>query len=418
MRARFSISKFILLAIFFLRAFSGTFAFGDSAPAPFAADASADLALHTFLDHFWDGNQNRFLLGFNAGNCVDLPADYWLSAQAFQVVIDHYERTRRNDLWQIIEKFFSYRESKGWLERRPYQFFDDEGWMGLALVHVGRLTKDPKYLNAAKLINEDVQNGWDETCCGPKPGGVWWSGNRTQKSTVSNAVAATLAAQVGLLTKQSADVQFAKKVYEYWFSKMSSVPFQNPEFLKMDDHILGNGDVIGGRLTYNEGMMIEAAVALFQATHDARYLADARKFENYILDQETSVTPLGPVLSDHSPTDIPNCRPLPGFLGGNSLVTLSYHKDFPLFKYAAFRGFVNLEKISSTENKLAIRNFLDVNARAIWEIARDPQSGLFSANWEAREPQTLSGSLVSAMSAAAGSLSLYAELSHAGVKDK
>ena len=30
------------------------------------------------------------------------------------------------------------------------------------------------YLNQAKFVFADIMMGWDTTCCGANPGGIWW----------------------------------------------------------------------------------------------------------------------------------------------------------------------------------------------------------------------------------------------------
>jgi predicted alpha-1,6-mannanase (GH76 family) len=380
--------------------------------SPRQATSCADQALDTFVRDFWDPAKTTFYEGFNAGTCTYAGADYWLSAEALHALIDSYARTKREDILTIIDQYFRHHDSKGWLQYGPGKFYDDEEWMALALVRATEVTGDSKFLEGAKVLNEDIKKqGWDSKCCGAHPGGIWWNGYHTQKSTVSNAVAVVESARLGLLTHNRSDIEFAKKVYDYWIEQAAFEPFNNPHFLQIADHINTDGTKVLGLLTYDEGMMVGAGVALYQATQEPKYLEDARKFANYTLDQATTQTPLGKILTDHAATDLPSCRFARIFEVGDPAF-LARHKDFPLFKYTTFRSFIELAKelpAGDPQQRSLIR-FLSDNAQAICEIARDPVSGLFSVNWEQRDPDSVTGSLISPMTAALGSLSVFTEL--------
>lgn len=64
------------------------------------------------------------------------------------------------------------------------EFYDDEGWWGLAWLNIYDLTGDIDYLNQAIVIFGDITGGWT-TPCG---GGIWWSKDRDYIASISNGM--------------------------------------------------------------------------------------------------------------------------------------------------------------------------------------------------------------------------------------
>ena len=55
---------------------------------------------------------------------------------------------------------------------------------------------DPRYRDRAVQLFDDIMAAWDETCCGSRPGGLWWDKPHTQKATASNAGAVITAVRL------------------------------------------------------------------------------------------------------------------------------------------------------------------------------------------------------------------------------
>lgn len=67
-------------------------------------------------------------------------------------------------------------------------YYDDEGWWGLAWLNVYRLTNDADYLNAAITIFDDMRGGWT-TPCG---GGIYWEKSATYIASIANGLSSLL----------------------------------------------------------------------------------------------------------------------------------------------------------------------------------------------------------------------------------
>src|SRR5207247_915641 len=105
---------------------------------------------------------------------------------------------------------------RGWF----VNYYDDECWMTMALVHAYDLTGNAKYLNQAKSLYSDIETGWDTSCCGTIKGGMWWDKFHTQKATASNAGAALAGTMLYRRTGDVSYLNFAQQVYSYWYTNM------------------------------------------------------------------------------------------------------------------------------------------------------------------------------------------------------
>ena len=320
--------------------------------------AHADDALETMLLEYW--KPDAAYLGALA------PADpsitqYWTFAQALDAVIDGVQRTGRFGGW--IEALYLAQDAKGWSR----DYYDDENWMALALLRAG---DDPKYLARAVSLYADIRAAWDTSCCGATHGGIWWDRAHTQKATAANAGPVITGVQLAARTGDPSYLAFAKQVYAYWRTIMV-----DPSTFAVFDHITPAGTLAKYKFTYNEGLMIGAAMALYGATSDGSYLADAEAIAGYMVANEVK----DGVLFDGTNT---------GCTG-----------DCQQFKGIGFRY---LQTLAATDPQFA--PVLAASAHAIWDHARDA-SGLFATDWAG---PTTATSTIDADSSATMALNLYA----------
>jgi predicted alpha-1,6-mannanase (GH76 family) len=249
--------------------------------------------------------------------------------------------------------------------------------MVLTLTRAFDLTGNRAYLDQAVSLYRDIIGGWDST--GGAPGGIWWNRGRGQKATASNGGPVVAGARLAARTGDMSHLAFARKVYDFWFSKMV-----NPATYEVADHMSAAGVVSWGRLTYNEGIMIGAAQALYVATGQASFLTHAHGFAHSLIASKAVPTSVGPVLTD----------------GTNALCT----GDCPQWKGIGYRY---LALLFAQEQRPEYRTVLEASINAAWTLARNTSTGRFANDW--RGPTTSAAS-IEAQSSSATALSLYASL--------
>jgi predicted alpha-1,6-mannanase (GH76 family) len=341
------------------------------ADAIVAWQTNADAALETLLIRYW--TPSSAYLGAVAPSNGSL-TQYWTFAQAFDAVIDGVSRTGGARFAGWIETLYLGQDAKGWSR----DYYDDENWMALALLRAYAIEHDAKYLQRATSLYADIEAAWDTTCCGPHPGGIWWDRAHTQKATAANAGPVITGVRLAAATGDASYLAFATRVYAYWRTSMI-----DPTTYAVIDHVAPGGQLTRYKLTYNEGLMIGAAVALYNATHDAKYLDDADHIAGYMLAHETVLADGEPVLFD----------------GANA----GCSGDCQQFKGIGFRYLQTLAAVEPARADYALT--LASSARAIWTHARGA-SGLFAADWAG--PSTVASS-IDADSSATMALNLYAQ---------
>jgi predicted alpha-1,6-mannanase (GH76 family) len=325
----------------------------------------ADAALASLLVDYWTP-------GYLAADSPSTGANtgYWTFAQGYDAVLDGVQRTDGAHYAGWIEGLYLAQNAQGWTSG----FYDDENWMTLALIRAYDLGGDPKYLDHAKTLYAEIEAAWDTTCCGAHPGGIWWDKHvpHSQKATASNAGPVIAGVRLAAHTGDAHYLQFAQQVYAYWRTYMV-----DPTTFAVTDHITTGGTLVKYRFTYNEGLMIGAAVELYGATHDPMYLADAHAIAGYMVTAETR----NGVLFDGDDT---HC-------GG----------DCAQFKGIGFRYLAQLQAVDPQPDVAAV---LATSAQAIWDDARGSDD-LFAADWRGPTQSTV---ILNAQSSAAMALSIYA----------
>jgi predicted alpha-1,6-mannanase (GH76 family) len=235
---------------------------------------------------------------WNSANCLTVLADFALLAPGSPIVpqiANVIANTYANAQLVSVRVTKSLRE-RDWLVRSTYtlsrgggdnvaeqgfpgfinEYYDDEGWWALALLHSYDFTGDATYLRAAEGIFADMAGGEDSTC----GGGIWWSKARTYKNAIANelylAVAAALANRAGSAAQRSGYLQVATAQWG-WFRQSGMINAQGT----INDGLVihhGNGTCSNNGATawsYNQGVIIGALVELHRATGDASLLESA-----------------------------------------------------------------------------------------------------------------------------------------------
>jgi predicted alpha-1,6-mannanase (GH76 family) len=316
----------------------------------------ADRALQTLLLSYWPTLR------------ANTTVFDWSYAHYWDALLDAGERRGKNAFAGSVRMFYDLQAQRGWFD----DYYDDENWITLALIHSYDVSGDPMYLERAKDVFADIMKGWDETCCGAHPGGIFWHKPRDAKVTAINAGAVISAARLYQRTHDQLYLDFAKKTFAYWSTWM---------FDPATGHVYDGVSTAGvvnttWAFTYNEGLFIGAVLAYRDVTGDQSVLAMAHKAAGYIMTKEMETTALGTILSD-------------GHCSG----------DGQMFKGVGARYLGQLYAADPTHGEY--REFLRRSALAAWTLARDPASGNISCDWKGPY-EAATGNVASLGSAAVG----------------
>jgi predicted alpha-1,6-mannanase (GH76 family) len=335
------------------------------------AQTRADRSIAQLMFGLWNGGTNYLDAAEPTNNSR---TGYWTFAQAFDSVIDGVERTGGRRYLGLIQTLYAAQNGSTWRS----DYYDDESWMALALIHAYDLTGDRAYLDRAVALYADITAAWDATSA--HPGGIWWNRPHTQKATASNGGPVIIGARLTARTGDPAHLAFARQVYAFWRANMT-----NATTYETYDHMSPDGTIGKGRLTYNEGIMSGAALALHAATGEAQFRADAHGFATRLAKFITKATSAGPVLAD----------------GTNTSCT----RDCPQWKGIGYRYLAAAFRDDPTRpDYLPV---LQGSVAAAWTLARSVTTGYFANDW-AGPP--MSTAAIEAQSSTATALNLYAML--------
>jgi len=152
-------------------------------------------------------------------------------------------------------------------------YYDDNEWVGLALVQHYRFRRDPASLAHAKEVFELIRSGWSEDSSLPSPGGVRWTqkADNGDRNTVSNMPAAQLGLRLHQITGDRAYLDDALRYYSW-----TNAVLQRPDGL-YNDHLKTDGTIETTVWTYNQGVPVAVNALLWQTTGDKRYLQEAKR---------------------------------------------------------------------------------------------------------------------------------------------
>jgi uncharacterized protein YyaL (SSP411 family) len=149
------------------------------------------------------------------------------------------------------------------------RFYDDNEWIGLAMMDAYLRTGRRARLDQARMIYRFVASGFDEKA----GGGIYWKeGDTSTKNTCSNGPGVLLALKLFAATRDSAYLRFAIRVYGWVRTKLEA-----PSGLYYDNIQVRTGQISRRMYAYNTGTMLEASVMLYQLSGEDRYLKEAHR---------------------------------------------------------------------------------------------------------------------------------------------
>ncbi len=229
----------------------------------------ADTA-QTSLNLFWSADNKYFL----SSNTSSDWANYWPNAHGLDALTDGYLRTAspalKKQMSDLISGVYA-KNNNSWL----VDYYDDEEWMALAFLRAYKATNDKSYKTITDILWADIKGGWSNDL----GGGIWWRKDKSSKNTPSNMPAAILAARLYAMDGNAADLEWAKKIYNW----QKSTLYENASGLVYDNITKGGVKNTYWKFTYNQGTFLGAALELYKITKDVAYLDDAIKAADYTL---------------------------------------------------------------------------------------------------------------------------------------
>ena len=251
------------------------------------------------IDNFWGakfkGYPDRYYFNYGSDLSNMTTNHYWPQAHAMDVIIDAYIRTKDKKYldfyplwWEGAPKFnFSGRPEDPWWN----VYVDDMEWIVLTQLRMFETTGREEYFTKAKqMYNDWIWPTWGPEDEKPWHGGITWkTDGRKSKNACSNGPAAIIAARIYSMYNQAGNpgtkprqayLDEAIKIYGWLRDNL-----YDPADGKVRDNMNSSGNISRAVYTYNQGTFIGAAHELYKITGDKKYLVEAVKAANYVIDQ-------------------------------------------------------------------------------------------------------------------------------------
>jgi predicted alpha-1,6-mannanase (GH76 family) len=188
---------------------------------------------------------------------------WWNSANALTVVIRYARLTGDGRCADVIATTFAAAQSQH--ARFVNTYYDDNAWWALAWIAAFDLTRESRYLEAARTIFAWNTAAWDDSC----GGGLRWHAKSTYKNAITNELFVTLAALLHQRIPGGGYLTWAQRGWE-WFSARG---FIGPAGLINDGITPACQNNGGTTWTYNQGVILGGLAALSEITGDRGYLS-------------------------------------------------------------------------------------------------------------------------------------------------
>ena len=158
--------------------------------------------------------------------------------------------------------------------RRGDRYYDDNAWVGLALIELERLRPGSGHLDRAQELFQFAVSGWDQG-----QGGVFWceqgrgTGTRNHdRNTVSNAPNAEIGLHLAELDRpQGTSPIGPDQMYQWVLDNLdASRDGESPGTGPFWDKVRGDGTIDRAIWSYNQGSMVGATVLLARTDPERR----------------------------------------------------------------------------------------------------------------------------------------------------
>jgi predicted alpha-1,6-mannanase (GH76 family) len=201
---------------------------------------------------------------------------WWNAANALTALIRYEKETGDSTHDSVIGTTFTAAQRQH--AHFVNNYYDDNGWWALAWVTAFDVTREDRYLDAAKTIFTHNTAGWDDTC----GGGLWWNTAKTYKNAITNELFLTLAALLHQRTSgDKSYLTWAQREWD-WFSASGLIGTSGLINDGLTSACANNGATTW---TYNQGVILGGLAALYEITADQAYLQQGETIANAVLSQ-------------------------------------------------------------------------------------------------------------------------------------
>lgn len=315
--------------------------------------AIADSSTDFLINNFWNSSPGYF----NANN-LNQKFNYWPQSFGLDVLVDAYKRTNNDKYLNYIDEWFEGVPKKNGNTFIGY-YYDDMGWNALALLNAYDINNDGRFKDAVDSLWNNIKTGWNNN----EGGGICWNkGQTAYKNTPANGPACILAARLYQEFHDTANLNWAKKIYKWWTDSLYDA---NTGFVYDGINSKNNGLRDNWAFTYNQGLMIMASLELYNITLNSAYLNNAEMVANNTLSS-------------------------PSFITKDELLKDEGGGDGGLFKGIFVHFFTKLivsPDISDVTRKQYI-SFLKLNAETLWSSGTNKGAGLYGTYWNTAPANT------------------------------
>jgi predicted alpha-1,6-mannanase (GH76 family) len=224
---------------------------------------------------------DRIFMAWYNGYGIESFKGFWDNAEMMEVVLDALEVTHDPKYKLMFEAMYKNFLEKNGTDWQNNNYNDDITWAVLFSVRGYLLTGNTGYLVKAK---DQFDKMFKRAFTNAYGGGLLWYQTKTTKNACINGPAMVACCYLARATGDS--TYFDKAVALYTWSKLFLFDSATG---KVNDNVDLNKNtglikVSTWSSTYNQGTYLGAAVMLYQYTHEASYLAEARKIALYTRD--------------------------------------------------------------------------------------------------------------------------------------
>lgn len=247
-------------------------------------NAVADSSTTAFIHNFW--NEERGFFNIHSDGWHGETNNYWPQAHAMDVVIAAYNRTGDKKYSDMFDKWYEGIKTQCWSNRKD-QFwvplYDDNAWVSISMMKIYNITKDAKYLEAARYLHEDMMaNGWDND----NIGGLSWGAPGTSyygdsRAICTNGPACVLAFMLYEATGEEKYAENGLKIYEFCRNYVLD-PGTGRVLNGINRKTLLSEGEDSREYSYTHGTVMAGAYHAYKYTGNPVYLKDARRIAYYV----------------------------------------------------------------------------------------------------------------------------------------